>query len=398
MATVDQWSGRETRLLRLALRLTVRDFAEDLGVSPRTVSKWEAGGAGHVPRPELQAALDTALARATEEQRARFEAAVGAPDVSRSSGPAPGARPDSSSRGLGLVDVAQLRDEVRSLAVAYDVTPSVALLAPAARCQAEITQLRAQAPSGTVRRELFAAEADASTLMGQLVWDASQRRDHATAGTYFEHAVGVARQVQDPVTEAHAVLRQSFVALYGRLDPVQGLALADRAASLSRERSLVLAGLALLHVAEAQGMLGDRAACERALGDAEDCFAARSDLDVAAEYYSPTQPGRLAGSCYLSLGLPERAEVLLSATAQAMAGEQKVSALVLGNLGLAYIRQRQVDSAVASLHTAIDELERTRGGAGLTVVFSAGRELRPWRTEPDVHEVNDRMLALVANK
>lgn len=37
MTTVGQWSGRETRILRQALRLTVRDFAEKLGVSPRTV-------------------------------------------------------------------------------------------------------------------------------------------------------------------------------------------------------------------------------------------------------------------------------------------------------------------------------------------------------------------------
>jgi DNA-binding transcriptional regulator YiaG len=56
MATMGRWTGRETRFLRHALRLTVRDFAEDLGVSPRTVSKWETAGAGRIPRPELQAA------------------------------------------------------------------------------------------------------------------------------------------------------------------------------------------------------------------------------------------------------------------------------------------------------------------------------------------------------
>jgi hypothetical protein len=193
-------------------------------------------------------------------------------------------------------------------------------------------------------------------------------------------------------------LRQSFIALYGQLDPSTGLTLAGRAAKLSRERSVVLAGLALLHVAEAQAMLGDRAACEHALDEAETCFATRSDLDVATDYYSPTQSGRLAGSCYLSLGVPERAEALLSATAQAMAGEQKVRALVLGNLGLAHIRQHQVDAATSTLHTAIDELERTRGGAGMNVVFTAGRELRPWRAEPTVQEIHDRMLALVATK
>jgi transcriptional regulator with XRE-family HTH domain len=367
MAIVDQWSGWETRVLRHALRATVREFAEDLGVSPRTVSKWEAGGAGHLPRPELQAALDTTLARATDEQRARFEAAVSARDTPPASAPPVSRdRLQSSPHGPGLTEAAQLRDDVRALAAAYDATPSVSLLAPAARCQAQITHLRAQAPSGPVRRELFTAEAEAATLMGQLVWDASQRRDHTTAGTYLQHAVTVAQQVQDPVTEAHAVLRQSFVALYGQRDPSHGLALADRAA------------------------------CERALGDAGDCFAARTDLDEAADYYTPTQPGRLAGSCYLSLHLPKQAEALLSATAEAMAGQQKVSSLVLGNLALAHISQRQPDAAVASLHTAIDELERTRGGAGLNVVFTAGLELRPWRDEPAVHEVHDRMLALVA--
>lgn len=116
---------------------------------------------------------------------------------------------------LDLVAVAQLREQLRSLVAAYDVTPSVSLLAPAARCQAEIVELRALAPIGAVRRELYAAEAEAATLMGQLVWDASQRRDHATARQHFEHAVGVARQIHDPVAEAHAALRLSYVALEG---------------------------------------------------------------------------------------------------------------------------------------------------------------------------------------
>jgi tetratricopeptide (TPR) repeat protein/DNA-binding XRE family transcriptional regulator len=73
MVTMGQWTGRETRLLRHAVRLTVRHFAEDLGVSPRTISKWETAGAARTPRPELQAALDTLLARATDQERERFE-------------------------------------------------------------------------------------------------------------------------------------------------------------------------------------------------------------------------------------------------------------------------------------------------------------------------------------
>ncbi len=68
---------------------------------------------------------------------------------------------------------------------------------------------------------------------------------------------------------------------------------------------------------------------------------------------------------------------------------------MLGNLALAGIRQRNVDAAVIRLHEAIDVVEQNRGGGGLNVVFTAGRELRPWRNERLVQEVNDRLLGLM---
>jgi transcriptional regulator with XRE-family HTH domain len=77
MSMVQQWTGRETRMLRHAMRLTVRDFAAHLGVSERNVSKWEAQGASMVPRPETQQILDTAHARLSDEARARFAVALG---------------------------------------------------------------------------------------------------------------------------------------------------------------------------------------------------------------------------------------------------------------------------------------------------------------------------------
>jgi DNA-binding transcriptional regulator YiaG len=64
VATVHHWTGLEARALRVALRLSVRAFAEHLGVGVRTVSKWEKLLAATEPRPDTQAILDTALARA----------------------------------------------------------------------------------------------------------------------------------------------------------------------------------------------------------------------------------------------------------------------------------------------------------------------------------------------
>src|SRR5438105_15002420 len=73
MSTVQRWTGREAHALRMALRLSVRGFAAFLGAGVRTVAAWEARGAGICPRPEMQAALDTALNRADDEVRVRFE-------------------------------------------------------------------------------------------------------------------------------------------------------------------------------------------------------------------------------------------------------------------------------------------------------------------------------------
>lgn len=73
MSPVQRWSGREARVLREALRLSVRGFAAYLGVSTRTISKWEAGGSTFVPGPDSQALLDTALDQASDDAKDRFQ-------------------------------------------------------------------------------------------------------------------------------------------------------------------------------------------------------------------------------------------------------------------------------------------------------------------------------------
>jgi hypothetical protein len=52
--------------------MSIRDFADHLGVSDRIVSKWEAAGERIHPRPVNQAALDTSLSRCDPVTRARF--------------------------------------------------------------------------------------------------------------------------------------------------------------------------------------------------------------------------------------------------------------------------------------------------------------------------------------
>jgi hypothetical protein len=52
--------------------MTVRTFAEHLGVAVRTITNWETQGPAIRPYADSQAILDTALARSSADEQARF--------------------------------------------------------------------------------------------------------------------------------------------------------------------------------------------------------------------------------------------------------------------------------------------------------------------------------------
>jgi transcriptional regulator with XRE-family HTH domain len=295
-----------------------------------------------------------------------------------------------------LVTVAQLRQQVEQLDEQYVLMPSTALLAHAGQYLGQVRFLATRAVRGRVRRELYAVEAEAAILMGQLVWDASQRRDQVSARRHLDQAIDAARQVRDPAAEGLALLRKCMIALYGERDPRAGLALARQTAETTGHVSNVLTGLALLHTAEAHAMLGELAPCETALATAERRLGQVGDMDAAIELYSDTQLGRMAGSCYLFLENASRAQAVLETTASSLNDHSKSHAIVLANLALALIQQHNLDEATGRLHQAIDVIELNWGGGGLNIVFEAGRKLRPWRDVPVVQGVHDRLLTLMA--
>jgi transcriptional regulator with XRE-family HTH domain len=290
------------------------NLAELLGVDRTTIQRWETGETAPQPwhRPRLARALGISRDKLAELLDAPTGMDLAVDDRL--------AFALQQSGGVDLVAVAQLREQVRALDLRYDRAPSTSLLAETGQYLGQVAFLRTRSPSHRVRRELFAVEAEGATLMGQLVWDASQRRHHQGAHVYFDQAIEAARQVRDPVAEGLALLRKSFVALYGEMDPLNGLRLTTRTAETTKNLSQVLTGLALLHQAEAHAMRGDQRDCERALGTAETCFSKIKSDDAAFELFSPSQPGRLAGSCYLFLGRAELAERTLEEAARQLRG------------------------------------------------------------------------------
>ena len=299
-------------------------------------------------------------------------------------------------RSVDMAAAAHLREQAQSLAKQYDLVASTSLLPAAGECIGQVTFLRKQAPDGPVLRELQATEAELATLMGQLIWDASQRQDHATAVGYYDQAISAANRAGETTAEAYALLRKSYIALYGEQEPQAGLRLAQQAATLAETAgSHALQGLALLHAGEGYALLGDRKQCEAALGRAEAHLQALHAADPAHGLLSADRLGRIQGSCYLALGESVKAGPILESTARRLHGRHKSKAIILGNLALAHVRQRDLEQATTVLHRAIDLLEVSRGGGGLNVVSAAVRELRPWRHKPVVQDVHERLLGLM---
>lgn len=68
---VGRWTGRESRTLREALRMSMRVFGEHLGVQTSTVSGWESNDTAPL-RLASQAVLDQALKLADADSKTRF--------------------------------------------------------------------------------------------------------------------------------------------------------------------------------------------------------------------------------------------------------------------------------------------------------------------------------------
>jgi tetratricopeptide (TPR) repeat protein len=178
--TVQRWTGIETRALRQALRMSVRRFAEHLGVGIRTVSKWESRGENIVLLPDSQEILDVALSRAPEAVQDRFTDLIA--DIHTNGG----APPATARPGSMLLPV---------------IVEGQAVLVPISADSALLSSLRLAESSAAPLPALLSRDgADISASAGSVDVELERRRalGALALGAAAAALPGVRRRVTDP--------------------------------------------------------------------------------------------------------------------------------------------------------------------------------------------------------
>jgi len=433
---IEQWSGAEAKLLRKAMRLTIRAFAEHLGLAVRTVAKWEAGGAGIVPRPDSQAILDTALTRAGEAAQARFAALmrsvvpiVGAEDL--------GALPplvwtrlpggDDENGGASVTEPEDDQDVRRREFIGRLAAASLSFALPErsmpgrvdAATVRELADRTARlrtldehmggadtyalyldefTTTAKLARQAHYSDVTGQKLLGVLAeqaqqagWAAFDAGWHTTSARLYETSLAAAREADDLALHGNAL---AFLAYQQTSETRSGVDLAERSCRIASD-SAHPTSRALLHerLAWAYAVDGRASDAERALDTARRLLDGPADEHAPdwAAWVDPIELAIMQGRCWTELQLPLRAVgVLERALAVYDDRNTRDKALYLTWLAHAYLDGGEIEQAALTTGRAMSL------AAGVASIRPAQRvapllgRLRPHRRQPTVSGVLDR--------
>ena len=410
MEVVAVWNGHLTNALRVALRMTVEEFAERLGMSARAMAKWEANR-DIEPAMASQQLLDIALNQAPADVRARFadltaQRDVAAPlqvhapavlDIATPQTLLGSAHPLSVTRPA----LAWYDSSLRELYSADNSLGPVLLLPAVATHVQNIERMIPNSDAGLLD-ELLRIGAGYAEFAGWLSQDAG---DLAAARRWSDRAYEWAECADDRRMVSFVLMRRAVQAI-GAGDGRMGVRLAsaaqrDRGAETTRVRAI-----AAQTEAVAQALLGEAAQAERQLDVAGQLTEAQAVLPLNGD---PTGGGRYCelglylrisrAKCHLTLGQADQAVEAFGA--------------VIDALPDSYHRDRGqylARLATASAMADLPEQACAQATESLTIAISTGssrtisevrrfarRASKRWPTHPEVRGLSDMLGAFATD-
>lgn len=332
VATVYTWTGREAKQLRTALRLSLRDFAARLGIGVRTLNKWEARGSTITPLPYMQAILDTALQRASEDEQARFRAVLdeaGAPQgrSALAAGPlSDSAAPETMAPAFSALDPDELHHIQAAMAdarryldadvvgsfkrqleacAADDGAHGPAQALPTVLGILAAIEQHAREVQPAVRCQLLSAGSLGAEFAGWLYRDLHHPE---RAGFWYGRATEWAQEAGDTATQGYILLKKSQMA-YDDRDALRVLTLAQAAQYGPWQLSKQVRVEVTQQEARGLAMLGETLSIiEQKLDDARQLLAdAPVEHNQLGNPYDENTLTLRNASCYIEVGKPQRA-------------------------------------------------------------------------------------------
>jgi transcriptional regulator with XRE-family HTH domain len=221
MLEITTWTGRETRALRSAMRLSVDDFAEVVDVAPRTVSYWESNGSRTKPSAFSQSLLDGVHAKLDPPQQARFqtllEEALSPPRTRQAAtmlDPSILAGEPISGPSISVIRPSTI-DQIHMAAETFSSwSHRAGSISAASAANAQMAWARslvdAPCPSN-LRREFHASLAHLGLVVGFINFDA---QSHDAASAVFSFALQCAVEAGDPHLQVKLMSHQARQAVW----------------------------------------------------------------------------------------------------------------------------------------------------------------------------------------
>ena len=431
-----RWTGRELRLLRDALRMSVRTFAAHTNLSASRIAEIETEGARAKLRNSTQEILDRVLAAAPEDARQRFRATLGVPPVhdrvagggvslatimsgSSGNGGCETDRREALTAALGLTGAAlvgvsqpgtnaisllsRLPLDHEELDGAGDGVAAYGAMArhlwqlywsaPAAPLfETAYAHLRlgadlVQHATGGNRGRLMGALSLSALLAARLAFFDLNRR--GAAARCHRVALAAAEEADDHLLAAVVLGHMAFEPVFAGDSP-QATALIDAGHASARGSSLVRSWLHCV-ASEARGRAGDGAGSLREIESAEATYAADEPVPDWFDFYDLSRLHCFGGYAATVAGDRDLAVDRLTRAVDALGdGGLKQRSVVCADLAAAC--ENDGDLLAHHLHRAVDALEVSWYGTGGQRV----RQVLPLLADSQLRLGLDERLAAVA--
>ncbi|WP_171116989.1 MULTISPECIES: hypothetical protein [unclassified Streptomyces] len=237
----------------------------------------------------------------------------------------------------------------------------------------------------------------AATLAGRLAFET---RDDSASGALYEEATLTAERLAQPWRKANVHMSHALVTLYSTQGIDQAWRLVDHAvrAARSGESTLVRARAHALQ-AEIAARAGHGRQARAALGLAWYDIEADHAEDPAPFSFSPGHLRGFEGVCELYVGDPSAAHDRFARAAEMLSAprEQVQRAIVTTDQALARIRLGEPRAAAELLHECVSAAASTGGRVPALRLRKARQELRPWRREDWVADLDDHLMDVLGS-